>query len=246
MILHMLGTTVYHPNDRRETACYMLPEQGVILDAGSGMYRVRDLIETKQLDIFLTHAHLDHIMGLTFLFDVLWEKDVESVHVHGDAEKLRQIETHLFSEAIFPVLPPLEFHPLDGPFDLPDGGKLTYFPLKHPGGSLGFRLDWPDRSLAYVTDTTAAPHADYIENILDVDLLLHECYFPDGWEEKAELTGHSCLTPVAQVAAAADAGLLVLVHINPLNEEDDPLGIDAAKEIFPEIILAEDCSTIEF
>ncbi|HOT62947.1 MAG TPA: hypothetical protein PLU93_08795, partial [Treponemataceae bacterium] len=44
---------------------------------------------------------------------------------------------------------------------LPAGGQLTHFPLAHQGGSRGFRLDWPGHSMAYVTDTTATPDADY-------------------------------------------------------------------------------------
>ena len=224
----------------------MLPEQGIILDAGTGIFRARDLIETPHLDIFLSHAHLDHIVGLTFMFDVLWEKEMQRVDVHGDPAKLSEIKEHLFTEAIFPVQPPFAWQPLAEEVELSGGGKITHFPLAHPGGSLGYRLDWPDASLAYVTDTTASPDADYIEKIRNVDVLLHECYFPDGWEDKAELTGHSCITPVAQVAAAADVGLLVLVHINPLSEEDDPLGVEAAREIFPAIELGEDGTTIEF
>ena len=69
---------------------------------------------------------------------------------------------------------------------------------------------------------------------------MHECYFADGWEEKAELTGHSCLTPVAQVAAAADAGRLILVHINPLNESDQPLDLDTVAGIFANVEVAKD------
>ena len=69
--------------------------------------------------------------------------------------------------------------------------------------------------MAYVTDTTARDDADYIDKIRGVDLLIHECYFPDGWEDKAKLTGHSCISPVARVARAAGVGRMVLVHINP-------------------------------
>ena len=71
MQLHLLGTTGYHPNARRHTACLMLPEQGIVLDAGTGMFRVRSRLKTRELDIFLTHAHLDHVVGLTYLFDTL-------------------------------------------------------------------------------------------------------------------------------------------------------------------------------
>ena len=49
----------------------MLPEVGVVLDAGTGFYRVREHLRTSELDVFLTHAHLDHVVGLTYLFDVV-------------------------------------------------------------------------------------------------------------------------------------------------------------------------------
>ena len=71
MKLVLLGTGGYYANDRRHTACLMLPEVGVVLDAGSGMFRIRDYLATDRLDIFLTHAHLDHVIGLTYLIDVL-------------------------------------------------------------------------------------------------------------------------------------------------------------------------------
>ncbi|HEY5311264.1 MAG TPA: ribonuclease Z, partial [Pirellulales bacterium] len=61
MKLIVLGSTGYHPNDLRQTACVMLPEIGVVLDAGTGMYRVGPLLCTDELHIFLSHAHLDHI-----------------------------------------------------------------------------------------------------------------------------------------------------------------------------------------
>ena len=88
MQLHLLGSTGYHPNERRHTTCLMIPEIGLIFDAGTAMFRVRDLIQTDTLDVFLTHGHLDHVVGLTFMFDILWEKEMRRVDVHGDPEKL--------------------------------------------------------------------------------------------------------------------------------------------------------------
>ena len=246
MRLLLLGTTGYHPNNQRQTACFMLPDSGVVLDAGTAMFRVRDHLSTDTLDIFLSHAHLDHVVGLTFLYDVLWERSMRHVVVHATADKLAAIRRDLFSNDLFPAPPQFECSPLADRVVLPDGGIVSHFPLEHPGGSVGFRIDWPGKSLAYVTDTTAHANANYIERIRGVDLLIHECTFPDGWEDRASFTGHSCTTPVAQVAAAAGVGRLILVHVNPMDVSEDPVGLPSARKIFPAVELGQDNMVIEF
>jgi ribonuclease Z len=246
MKLILLGTTGYHPNDHRQTACLMLPEQGIILDAGTAMYRARRFLSTPTLDIFLTHAHLDHVIGVTYLIDVLRDKNLERVTVHAQQDTLAAINEHLFAEALFPVKPPCEFRPLAAHVALAQGGRLTHFPLEHPGGAVGFRLDWPGHSLAYVTDTTASANASYLDAIRGVDLLVHECYFPDSKAELADLTGHSVTTPVAQLAREAGVGQLVLVHVDPLAEDADPLKLGTARAIFPRLELGQDLMEICF
>jgi ribonuclease Z len=247
MKLHLLGTAGYHPTEQRHTACFMLPEQGIVLDAGSGMFRVRDELRTPTLDIYLTHAHLDHVMGLTFLLDVLADKTMERVTIHALPDKLAAIDQHLLNELIFPVKLPYEMRPLVQDAPLAGGGKLRHFPLSHPGGSVGMRLDWPDHSLAYVTDTTTPGScASYIDAIRGVDLLIHECYYPDGKEKLAQLTGHSCATPVANAAKAARVKRLILVHVNPLSEAADPIGVPKIQTIFPAAELGNDGMIVEF
>jgi ribonuclease Z len=251
MKLVLLGTGGYFPTTRRHTACFMLPEVGVVLDAGSGMCRIGSHLQTKRLDVFLTHVHLDHIVGLTYLINLAPKDVLKQSVVHGDAAKLAAVRKHLFAEPIFPVPPPFRFEPLQTSSALPDGGTLTTFPLQHPGGSLGFRLDWPARrgaghSLAYVTDTTATAGAAYVEKIRGVDLLLHEAYFADDAKDLPAITGHSSLMPVAEVAAAAEVGRLILVHLNPMTVDDDGYDLAAARAVFPDVQIGTDCMEIEF
>jgi ribonuclease BN (tRNA processing enzyme) len=135
---------------------------------------------------------------------------------------------------------------LEETFALPGGGKLTHFPLEHHGGSIGYRLDWPGHSMAYVTDTTADPKAAYVAKLRGVDLLIHECYYPDSQAEWARKVAHSHTTPVAQVAYQAGVKRLVLVHLNPLSIDDDPIGLDVARDIFPNTTLGEDRMELKF
>ncbi|TWT30327.1 ribonuclease Z [Posidoniimonas corsicana] len=251
MKLVLLGSGGYFPNRRRHTACLMIPEIGVVLDAGTAAYQIQDHLQTESLDLFLTHAHLDHVFGLTCLLNLYNGDGAQHIRVHGQAEKLEVIRRCLFNELLFPVAPPFRSVPLASHFDLPEGGRLTWFPLEHPGGSVGYRLDWPGanrpgHSLAYVTDTTARPDAPYLKHIQGVDLLVHEAYFNDDQHEMAELTGHSCVTAVAQNAAAAGAKRLVMVHMNPMCEADEPLDLTKAESIFPGLVVAEDGMTLEF
>jgi ribonuclease BN (tRNA processing enzyme) len=246
MKLVLLGTGGYYANERRHTACLMLPEVGVVLDAGSGMFRVSDYLATGRLDIFLTHAHLDHVLGLTYLLDVLPPEVLEQTTVHGEAKKLDTIRTHLFSEALFPIMPAFQLKALTNSVALSNGGTLTHFPLGHPGGSLGFRLDWPGSSMAYVTDTTAAADADYIDRIHGTNVLVHEAYFTNDTNEIAKLTGHSCLCEVARVAAAAKVGKLLVVHVNPQLDQDSNFDLSAARQIFRNTQLGTDRMEIEF
>lgn len=231
MNVHFLGTTGYHPNDQRHTMCVMIPELGIVFDAGTGFFRTRERIATKELNILLSHAHLDHVVGLSFLFDVLYQKETRA-HLFAMQEKIAAIESHFFHPTLFPVRPPFVAHALEdvsastptrprtgGQFKLSCGTLVRWFPIQHPGGAVGFRCWLPNgKSVAYITDTTASPKADYLAEIEGVDLLIHECYFDDGVEEHAKLTGHSCLSPVIEIARQSRAGQTVLVHLNPLQE----------------------------
>src|SRR4030095_12956915 len=139
----------------------MLPEAGIVLDAGTGLFRIRDHLQTRWLDIFLSHAHLDHTFGLTVLLDALYEKNVERGTVHGDKGKLAAIEQHFFAPDFSPAPPPFASRPLEQELRLDCGARVTHFPLEHPGGSIGYRFDWSGdagkgRSLPFVTATTPA------------------------------------------------------------------------------------------
>ena len=245
--MHLLGTGGYHPSEERHTACYMLAEAGVVLDAGTGFFRVRDLLRTKHLDVFLSHPHLDHCMGLTFLLDVLFQKGVERVTLHGLAEHLVTVRDVLHHPSVFPVPFRYELRALDATTASGEW-KVRFRQQAHPGASVGYRFDGPTGSFAYVTDLTANPgDAEQVEFVRGVDLLIHECNFHDGMQALADLTGHSTPTNVATVAKLAGAKRLVLIHVTPIGSAEEIARIvDEARAVFPTAELATDRAVLEW
>lgn len=245
-----LGAGGYHPNAHRHTACVMAPELGLVLDAGTGAFRIAQHLATDRLDVLLSHTHLDHVFGLTSLIGLFDGDDPTRLVVHGEAEKLAALERHLYAPLLFPVRPNFTLRPLvAGGIDGPGAGALRtpsacvrFFPLPgHPGGTLGFRVEDRDgKSFAYVTDTVAQRDAAYIDAIRGVDLLIHEAYFGDGEREMARLTGHSCVSDALAVAEAASVGRVVLVHMNPRIDSDQPLDLTAAERRFDELLVGRD------
>ncbi len=250
MRLHCLGTVGYHPNSSRHTSCYFLPESGILLDAGSGIFRLPPLIETDTLDVLLSHAHLDHTFGLTCLLDVLFERPVEKFRIWGEAAKISAIRNHLFHDLIFPVPLEAEFIEIDDrpEFQIRDT-TISWRRQEHPGGSVAYRIDWPDQGkrLVYATDTTGDTSAEHARWSGQADLLMHECYFRDAAEDWAIKTGHSWTSRVADVAESSQPAKLLITHINPLEKSDDPIDIESIRSRIPgEVILAQDNLAVDF
>lgn len=227
MRVQCLGTTGYHPSPSRHTACYYLPEQSILLDAGTGTFRLVDCLlkEPKEsLTVLLSHAHLDHVVGLTFLLDVMAVTELSEVRVIGEQAKIEAVREHLYNELLFPVKPTFKFESLEEhTAGLAIGDtKVDWFPLDHPGNSVGYHLEIQEAKkvsrLAYVTDTVSSRDAPYIERIRDVDLLLHECYFGNDQQELAITTGHSWISEVREIVRQVKASKTILIHINPLAE----------------------------
>lgn len=262
MKLVLLGTNGFHPTDEGQTACYLLPEIGIMLDAGSGLYRASPYLQTASLDIYLTHAHSDHIVGLDHLVGAMMKKQLSELQTHVSDENIQalfQLTDEFVSRVCVHAAPStltevqqefdwlaVQWRALEAEEQLFGGGTLIHFALEHTITCVGFRLDWPGHSFAYVTDTIAKPDAAYIDQIKQVDLLLHESYLPNRLAKTAEQLGHSHTTAVAQVAAAAQVGRLVLIHHNTLGLKIDGAELESARAIFPATEVGVDGMEIEF
>ncbi len=69
----LLGSGGWIPTSKRETCCAYLREGShvLLIDAGTGVQRLLEqpdlLSGAETVDIVLTHFHLDHVVGLSYL-----------------------------------------------------------------------------------------------------------------------------------------------------------------------------------
>jgi ribonuclease Z len=175
-----LGVLGYQPYRQRHTSCIILPEYGIVLDAGTGFHLVHEYTKLQTLDVYLTHLHDDHICGLLYMLGVLEEKDIQEVLLVGRNGMESYLRKREFSHPRFPVsldrhnallgvgLRFIETKPnhayVSGSWAFDERMVNREYAvhvshLPHPsGGSLAYDFFLPDgdgiKRVVYVTDTT--------------------------------------------------------------------------------------------
>jgi len=251
MKLVFLGTAGYHPNENRQTACIAIPDIGLVLDAGTGLFRLRRYLRNNKnnkndnlhLNILLTHFHLDHTAGLTYLYDVLRGRyDKVKVTVYG-MNGIKSISKHLFSSALFPIR--IEEHPfsfklrkIKNKFSVEKAIVYTQN-FEHKGGVVGYRVEHDGKTIVYITDTKAQLTEKSVNFASNADLLIHECYYLSHQKQLAEKNQHSYTTLVAKYAKKAKVKKLALFHFNPLEPRIQKFDVEA-RIIFPNTISSYD------
>ena len=227
-----LGTNGYLPSFGRQTMSFLLaaPGAALLLDAGSGVARLAEqaareaLAGVERLDILLTHYHLDHVVGLSYLPGVA---SGLPVRIFAPAPPLTAFGTEALDRLLAPPLFPVPIHRWPMPVEVVPfaGAALEIGPFavrvraqKHPGGSVGVRVG--DR-LAYITDTILDRSTE--EFVRGVETLLHEVWLDDAQAalDDAGRAGHSSASPVAALARAAGVGRLVPIHHHPRRSPEE-------------------------
>lgn len=130
--------------------------RSLIIDAGSGIRELGNLVMARDLpkgklniEIFLTHTHWDHIMGLPF-FAPLYVPGAK-VRIYGppsgEGNSLQEIVGNQFSYHYFPIrhdelAAEIDYMELkEGLYDLHDGLIVKTKLLNHPVMCLGYRFE---------------------------------------------------------------------------------------------------------
>lgn len=223
-------------NYGRQTSCVSVEtkEDIFIFDAGTGIIPLGREIVTKkkyykQIWLFLTHFHLDHILGLGNFAPMHDAKF--TVHIVGANDPERSLkemaQSSLYSSFAFTRRSPAAkvdlYEVLEDNYELLPGVKMSTMYANHPTSTLIYSLQLHGKKIVYAPDSEvwgdATAFQDYDEKFgifaKGADLLIHDANYNDKDYESCMKEGHSSLSVTVDFALSkAEAKELLLFHLN--------------------------------
>ena len=219
----------------------------LIIDAGTGIRELgNELVRQppRPLRLFVGHTHWDHIQGFPF-FAPAYTPGFH-LHVYGasgfgkDLESIfrGQLDRDYFPVELADMQAAIEFHPLGPPPMHLCDAKVRWEFMNHPGATVGFRIETPTTCLAYITDNeflkgylgppqdvrldgpVIAPFQKIVDFVRGCDVLIHEAQYTNEEYVKKVGWGHSSISNVCVLVAAAGIPKWIITHHDPMHDDE--------------------------
>ena len=213
-----------------------------IFDAGTGIKMLSDRLMARkdapaEMKVFISHPHWDHINALPFFIPLYVQgNDIEICGPsHGDITMQEMISGQM-DGIHFPINTKefsarVQFRELkEEQIDI-DGITVKTMLLNHPGHCLGYRVNYHNRSICYITDNELFPEDNpyynefYVEQLTEfiagADVLVTDTtYTAEEYQDKIGW-GHSAIDQVVKLAHNAGVKGLFLFHHDPSQTDRD-------------------------
>jgi ribonuclease BN (tRNA processing enzyme) len=243
-----LGTNGWYDTQTGNTICILIrtTDYEIILDAGNGLYKLDRYIHEgngKPVYLFLSHFHLDHIIGLHTLNKFNFRHGLNICGPTGSRDTLNIFVNDPFTASISRL--PFSVNT----YELPkESNKLPFIveaeELNHQSLTLGYRYEIEGKIISYCPDTGFCENAIHLAR--SADLLIAECAYKSG--QSSESWPHLNPETAARIARDAGARSLALVHFDAeiyktLAERKEAEGV--ARKIFKNTFMTADDMEID-
>lgn len=228
-------------------------EEIFIFDAGSGIRELGlDLLKSMPVKarIFFTHYHWDHISGFPFFVPAYIPGN--EFHIYGESKRRRSPKKILSGQMVFPYFPvtlssmraKLVFNTVKVGATLKFGNvTIKTHRLNHPFEAMGYKIDYKDSSVAYITDYEHFDQEDtsLIEFVKGADAMIYDSAFNEAEYVTKQGWGHSTWEQGVKLAKAGQVKSLIISHHEPTHDDSHMEKVEKeAKEVFPNSIVARE------
>lgn len=208
---------------RLKTTTFLVDDK-LLLDAGTGV----ELLKMEQMlsikDVLITHAHIDHIIGLPLMLATIYDQHKQPINVYALPEVVDALEQHVFNWTIWPDYtclpeskPIVKLHKVNVGDHLKIQGKnIDVLPAAHPTPTVGYCIEHNGSSFAFSGDTGINKHLWPLLNKFKPDTLIIDVSFTDEVDELARLSGH--LTPshlAEELRNFEHPARILITHLKP-------------------------------
>lgn len=240
--IQILGCSGGIGGDLRTTS--LLVGQHVLIDAGTG---VGDLsLEQLSLidDIFITHSHLDHVLGIPLIADAVGNTRKKPITIHALEKTIIDLKAHIFNWKIWPdfsVLPDptspyIEWKAIRiGEIITVNNISIEPLPAKHVVPAIGYAVHGKTSSLAFSGDSCYCPEFwQSLQNMTQLSILIVETSFINEDQAVAEASQH--LTPQDLIQALLDFNKSIPIYITHLKPGEDQIIMKQFEDIKTNVI----------
>ena len=204
-----LGTNGWYDTKIGNTVCVLVETKNeyLILDAGTGLHKIDKYIKTKKpIYLFLSHFHLDHIIGLHTLNKFDFSQGIDFYGPPGMKKYLSRVVNKPYTVPIRKTKTKIRLNELYKKGSIPI--SVEFRKLKHSSVCYGYRFILENKVIAYCADTGICDNLFILAK--DADLLISECSFKLGQRNKN--WPHLNPQNAALVAKKSMAKKLALTH----------------------------------
>jgi phosphoribosyl 1,2-cyclic phosphodiesterase len=225
------------------TPCLEIVYEGkrVIIDAGTGIRPLGVELQECSVDIFFSHTHLDHLIGLPF-FEPLHHKS-SSVRLwfpDGTERSPHDLLDSLFSSDFFPlhldqIQAKLSFHKMHLEKPVRSGNvELSFIRAHHPGMTYCFKIKTPHETFGYITDNELQKEDNALVQFFQgCDLLVHEAQYTDEEYQTKTGWGHSGLSNAIHFVQKVGCKRWIVTHHDPKHTDPmlETMQVEARKKL---------------
>ncbi|HWT70589.1 MAG TPA: 3',5'-cyclic-nucleotide phosphodiesterase [Oxalicibacterium sp.] len=230
MKLHVMGCAGGIGGREKLTTCFRLDDD-ILLDAGTGVSRM-DMAQLVKIDhIFLTHSHLDHVIGLAFLLDSVLGKRDKPVIVHASEKVIATLKTHMFNWLLWPdfaAIPDAEnaimrWQPMahEEVVEVGGGRTIQSIAVNHTVETVSYTARSKDTAFLFTGDMVSSPELwQRLAADSQLRAVIIDCSFPDAEMWLAKLSKHFCPQLLAEDIGPMPYEMQFLItHLKPGQEE---------------------------